>query len=73
MIRWITLLCLATSLVACDSGTPPPPGVGDKPKQEPVKTVFDDQIKALDKAKGVEQQEMDHKQKLDDQIEGDTH
>lgn len=73
MLRWITVVSLTALLAACDAGTPPPPGVGDKPKEDRTKTVFDDQIKALDKAKGVEQQEMDQKQKLDDQIENDAH
>jgi predicted small lipoprotein YifL len=33
------------------------------------KTVFDDQLKALDKARGVEQQLLDEKEKHDKEIE----
>lgn len=33
------------------------------------KTVFDDQLKALDKAKGVEKQLLDEKEKQDKEIE----
>ena len=49
MIRWVISLSLLASLVACSSEPPPP-------QHEEVRqaTVFDDQIKAMDKAKAVE-------------------
>lgn len=65
MIRWVISLSLLASLVACSSEPPPP-------QHEEVRkaTVFDDQIKAMDKAKAVEAQEMERKRKLDEQLDG---
>jgi hypothetical protein len=65
MIRRISLLLLLASLLACGSEPRPPPA-----KKEPAPTVFDDQIKAIDKAKAVEDQEMERKRKLDEQLDG---
>lgn len=52
--------------VACGSEPPPAP-----PKEQPRQpTVLDDQIRAMDKAKAVEEQEMERKRKMDEQLEG---
>ena len=67
MVRPILMLGLLTSLaalVACGSEPPPPA------KVERTPTVLDDQLKALDKAKAVEQQELERKRKMDEQIDG---
>ncbi len=50
--------CLATLLLAaCDPGRDePPPDVKD--------TIFDEQVKALDKARGVEDIQDEHMKKL---------
>lgn len=48
MKRMLAILCAACALVAC----------GEKPQAKPepkVRGVFDAQLQALDKAKGVEQ------------------
>lgn len=50
-------------LSACGSDTPPPPPA------EPQKTILDDQLKAVDKAKAVEQQLIDEKAKRDKALE----
>lgn len=65
MIRWMIALSLLASLLACSSEPPPPP-----PQKARTQTVFDDQIKAIDKAKAVEAQEMERKRKLDEQLDG---
>ena len=62
------LLAIALGLVGCGSDSPPPPPA----KTERTPTVFDDQLKAIDKAKAVEEQEMEHKRKLDEQLENDS-
>lgn len=62
------LLTLAFGLVACSS-EPPPPSPPAKPEAR-TPTVFDDQIKAMDKAKEVEEQEMERKRKMDEQLDG---
>ncbi len=65
MIRWTILLTLLATLLACGSGPPPPPA-----KTEPAPTVLDDQLKAMDKARAVEDQEMERKRKMDEQLDG---
>ncbi len=53
----ISVLLAALFLVACDPGREePPPDVKD--------TIFDEQVKALDKARGVEDIQDEHMQKL---------
>ncbi len=64
MVRTFVMLGLLASLVACGSGTPPPPA-----KSERTRTVFDDQIKTMDKAQAVEDQQMERKRKLDEQLD----
>jgi len=65
MIRWTIVLLLSATLYACGSEPPPP-------QHETVRkaTVFDDQIKTMDKAKAVEDQDMERKRKLDEQLDG---
>lgn len=54
-------------LVACVSEPPPPP----PPKEQPrTPTVFDDSLKARDKAQAVEAQNLERKQKMDEQLDG---
>ncbi len=65
MIRWTIALTLLASLLACGSEPPPP-----QHEQVRKATVFDDQIKTMDKAKAVEDQEMERKRKLDEQLDG---
>ena len=64
----ILLLAIAFGLVACSSEPPPPPPPAKPEPRTP--TVFDDQIKAMDKAKAVEDQEMERKRKMDEQLDG---
>jgi hypothetical protein len=64
MIRWTILLALAATLLACGSEPPPPPV-----KTEPAPTVLDDQLKAMDKARAVEDLEMERKRKMDEQLD----
>ncbi|MBX3688695.1 hypothetical protein [Dokdonella sp.] len=71
MIRTCLLAASLLTLTAC--GGTPPPAEADKaaapaPEQR-QKTVFDDQLKALDKAKGVEQQLQKEKEAQDRAIE----
>lgn len=62
------LLPMLIALAACGSDAPPPaPEVGAKP----VPTILDDQLKAIDKAKGVEEIGMEHKRKIDEQLDAD--
>ncbi|MEZ5469390.1 MAG: hypothetical protein R3F18_17240 [Lysobacterales bacterium] len=65
MKRMALLFPLMVLLAACGSDAPPPPAE----PQEPVKTVLDDQLKAIDKAKGVEEIGMDHKRQIDEQLD----
>jgi hypothetical protein len=60
----LAALCAAClALVAC--GEPPPPPPVDE-------TVFRDQVRALDKARGVEDQLEERKRELDRQVERDA-
>jgi hypothetical protein len=65
MVRTLVMLGLLASLAACGSDTPPPPPA----KTERTRTVFDDQIKTMDKAQAVEDQQMERKRKLDEQLD----
>jgi hypothetical protein len=65
MISRISLLLLLASLLACGSEPPPPPA----PKER-TPTVLDDQIKAMDKARAVEELELERKRKMDEQLDG---
>jgi len=60
----LAALCAAClALIAC--GEPPPPPPVDQ-------TVFRDQVRALDKARGVEDQLEERKRELDRQLERDA-
>lgn len=66
-MRLIVLALLSMSVLsACGSDAPPPP---PPPPAAPAPTVLDDQLKAIDKAKAVEQQLMDEKAKQDKALE----
>ncbi|MBX3701493.1 MAG: hypothetical protein KF903_10915 [Dokdonella sp.] len=72
MIRTSVLSLALLALAGCGGGKPP--AQADQPAAAPApeqrqKTVFDDQLKAIDKAKGVEQQLMQEKERHDKQIE----
>jgi outer membrane biosynthesis protein TonB len=64
----VLLFAIAVGLVGCGSEPPPPPAPA-KP-EAPTPTVLDDQLKAIDKAKEVEAQEMERKRKMDEQLDG---
>jgi hypothetical protein len=59
-------LTFACALTACGADAPPPPKAADRP---PQKTVFDTQLKALQKAKDVQNVVDDQKKKTDKQLE----
>ncbi len=63
----LTLILLAIALAACDNKTP---GNNLAATPEPPKTMIDNQLKALDKAKGVEQQIQDAADKQRQAIDG---
>lgn len=67
MVRTIVMLGLLASLAACGSEPPPPPPPA---KVERTPTVLDDQLKAMDKARAVEELELERKRKMDEQIDG---
>lgn len=68
-MRLIVLALLSMSVLsACGSDAPPPPPP-PPPPAAPAPTVLDDQLKAIDKAKAVEQQLMDEKAKQDKALE----
>ncbi len=59
------LLFSLLMLAACGSDTPPPP-----PEPAPRQaTVFDDQLKAIDKAKSVEEIDKKRLEEMDKQID----
>ena len=63
-MRNLIFLVAATSmLAACSSEKPPPP-----PPQRPQPTVFDAQLKALDKAKDVQKKMDQRKVDLDKKL-----
>jgi hypothetical protein len=71
MKRTIVLASLLLALSAC-GGKPEadaPKAAATAPAAAKQKTVIDDQLKALDKAKAVEQQLEDEKEKHDKDIE----
>ena len=61
-------LILVSLLAAC-SGGPPPPPPPPAPPPPPTPTVFDDQLKTLDKAKAVQGDVLEQKDRLDDAID----
>lgn len=66
MIRALTLAAVLAALAGCsgrEEAPPPPPAATAPTARQP--TVFDDQLRALDKAKGVQQQVLDEKARLD--------
>ena len=58
--RALCLFVIALSLAACADTAPPPA------PSEPVPTVFDDQLKAIDKAEAVEDQMIEQQQAQDE-------
>ena len=62
----LIMLTFACALTACSAAAPPPPKAADQP---PQKTVFDTQLKALQKAKDVQNVVDDQKKKTDKQLE----
>jgi hypothetical protein len=60
-MRALPFLLLPLVLAACHSEPPPPPD----------QTVIDAQLKARDKARAVELQQQEHKDRLDEQLERD--
>ena len=67
-MRQFLMLCSALGLAACGGKHPPADTQAAKPEPR-QKTVFDDQLKALDKAKGVEAQLQKEKEQQDRAIE----
>ncbi len=61
-IQLIPLAALALSCSACMGGMAPPP-------EPPPKTAYDAQLKALDKAKGVQQTVDQQKKDMDKRLE----
>jgi hypothetical protein len=66
----IPLLATAALCVSCSESQAPPPAAAQTPPPAPQKTVFDDQLKALEKAKAVQgtvdQQKKDEDKKIED-------
>ena len=71
MNRTVLLASLALALCACGGKTDPAPPKAESaaPAAAKQKTVLDDQLKALEKAKAVEQQLQDEKEQHDKDIE----
>jgi len=78
MIRTVALAVAVLALAACggtpsDSQADADKAAADRAAEQAAakkqKTVFDDQLKALDKAKGVEKQLQDDKEKRDKAME----
>lgn len=67
MFRFPAILALLCPLAACSPGNvdPPPP----EPVPAATPTVVDTQLRALDKARAVEQQLEEQKQRTDQAIE----
>jgi hypothetical protein len=68
MYRPLLIAACVGVLGACSGGTPTEAAVESTPSA-PQPTVFDDQLKALEKAKAVEQQLQEAKEKADQAIE----
>ena len=66
MIRALVATALLAPLAGCGSEAPPPPPA----PTERTPTVLDEQLKAMDKAKAVEELELERKRKMDEQIDG---
>lgn len=69
MIRTLVATALLAALAGCGSEAPPPPPPPAS-SSERTPTVLDEQIKAMDKAKAVEELELERKRKIDEQIDG---
>ena len=67
-IARLSILVLATLSVSCARETPSAPAAQAKPA-EPQKTAIDAQLKAIDKAKGVEAQLQKEKEQQDRAID----
>ena len=65
MIRALVATALLAALAGCGSEAPPPPAPTER-----TPTVLDEQLKAMDKAKAVEELELERKRKMDEQIDG---
>ena len=68
MHRSLLIAACVCALGACSGGTPPQAAVEPAPPAAQP-TVLDDQLKALEKAKAVEQQLQEAKEKTDQAIE----
>ena len=65
-MRSLVLVPLILLLAGCmDDPSPPPP----QQAAEPQPTIFDDQLKAIDRAKAVEQEVIDAAEKQNAEIE----
>ena len=69
MFRSILIAACVGVLGACSSEAPPTDTTVETTPAAPKPTVFDDQLKALEKAKAVEQQVQEAKEKADQAIE----
>lgn len=73
-VAGVCFLSLALALVACSRSKAPAEADAPPPPQPAQKTVFDTQLKALDKAKAVQgvvdQQKIEADKKLKDAEEG---
>lgn len=69
-IAMLSILVLAALSVSCSRSEPPPAPAAQPKQAERQKTVIDEQLKAIDKAKAVQgtvdQQKKDMDKKLDD-------
>ena len=69
-IAIFSILALATLSVSCSHSEPPPAPVAAQPKPaERQKTVVDEQLKAIDKAKAVQETMNQRTKALNDQVE----
>ena len=66
MNRHSLLVMTLIALAGCGSEAPPP----SPEPAKPAPTILDDQMKAIDKAKTVEDIGMEHKRKIDEQMDG---
>ena len=69
MFRPFLIAACVCSIAACSSEAPPTGTAVESTPVTPQPTVFDDQLKALEKAKAVEQQLQEAKEKTDQAIE----
>lgn len=68
-VATIPILALAALSVSCARETPPPAPVAQAKPAERQKTVIDEQLKAIDKAKAVQDTMDERKKTLDGQVE----